>query len=69
MAIAEPRIARRGASSPFVSIGGVLGRVAAWDARFRARRALAALSSDRLRDLGLTAQDVARETAKPLWRA
>jgi uncharacterized protein YjiS (DUF1127 family) len=39
-----------------------------WDARFRARRALGGLCAERRADLGLTAADIARETAKPLWR-
>ena len=36
--------------------------------RSRQRRALALLSEARLRDIGLTRQDVARESAKPFWR-
>jgi uncharacterized protein YjiS (DUF1127 family) len=36
--------------------------------RSRQRRALAQLSDARLRDIGLTRQDVAGETAKPFWR-
>jgi uncharacterized protein YjiS (DUF1127 family) len=33
------------------------------------RQALAALEAHRLDDIGLTREDVARETAKPFWRA
>ena len=53
-----------------------LGRIAAYLLRAgyravehaRQRRALAQLSDERLRDLGLTRHDVARETEKPFWR-
>ena len=47
---------------------GLLARVIAWDARFRARRHLATLSPERRADLGLTAAEIAAETAKPFWR-
>jgi uncharacterized protein YjiS (DUF1127 family) len=47
---------------------GLLALIVVWDARFRARRTLADLGAERRADLGLTAADVARETAKPLWR-
>ena len=52
-----------------VSFGrpGVLTVVMEWDARFRARRALAALELSRRADLGLTAAQIAAETAKPFW--
>jgi uncharacterized protein YjiS (DUF1127 family) len=36
--------------------------------RSRQRRALARLSDARLRDIGLTRDDVLRESAKPFWR-
>ncbi len=41
---------------------------AAWFARVRQRRALAALDSRLLRDIGLDRQDVLREVSKPFWR-
>ncbi|HKY85504.1 MAG TPA: DUF1127 domain-containing protein [Pseudorhodoplanes sp.] len=37
-------------------------------ARRRQRRALAELDDRLLRDIGLTAYDVTRETGKPFWR-
>jgi uncharacterized protein YjiS (DUF1127 family) len=36
--------------------------------RSRQRRAVAQLSDDLLRDIGLTREDIARESAKPFWR-
>jgi uncharacterized protein YjiS (DUF1127 family) len=52
-----------------------LGRIAAILSRIsrafecaRQRRALSGLSDEMLRDLGLTRDDVARESAKPFWR-
>lgn len=36
--------------------------------RGRQRRALAALTDDQLRDIGLSRSDVAGESAKPFWR-
>jgi uncharacterized protein YjiS (DUF1127 family) len=39
-----------------------------WDARFRARRALAELGPERRADLGLDPAAIAAETAKPFWR-
>ena len=46
----------------------LLSVVRDWDARFRARRALAALPPERRADLGLTRSEIAAETAKPFWR-
>jgi uncharacterized protein YjiS (DUF1127 family) len=40
-----------------------------WDARFRQRRALAALDPRQRADLGLSLHDIAAEVEKPLWRA
>ncbi len=40
-----------------------------WQQRSNERHALARLDRHRLEDLGLTPQDVAREVAKPFWRA
>lgn len=45
-----------------------LTRLVTWDARFRARRALAELDSERRADLGLSAAEIEREAAKPVWR-
>jgi uncharacterized protein YjiS (DUF1127 family) len=47
---------------------GLLAVVMDWDARFRTRRALAALGPDRRADLGLTVAQIAEETTKPFWR-
>ncbi len=40
-----------------------------WQRRYMERQALAALEAHRLDDIGLTREDVAREIAKPFWRA
>jgi uncharacterized protein YjiS (DUF1127 family) len=48
--------------------GSLLAIVMDWDARFRARRALARLPAERRADLGLSAAEIAAETAKPFWR-
>jgi uncharacterized protein YjiS (DUF1127 family) len=40
-----------------------------WQDRASQRYALAALDDHHLRDIGLTRSDVAREIAKPFWRA
>ncbi len=40
-----------------------------WQERYAQRQALAALEDHRLADIGLTREDVAREVAKPFWRA
>ncbi|WP_374653252.1 DUF1127 domain-containing protein [Dongia sp.] len=51
----------------------LLTRIVDWLAgareRSRQRRALAALSEDQLRDIGLSRSDVAAEGTKPFWRA
>jgi len=40
-----------------------------WQRRTMERQALAALEAHGLDDVGLTREDVAREIAKPFWRA
>ena len=40
-----------------------------WQRRYLERQALAAFDDHRLGDIGLTREDVAREIAKPFWRA
>jgi uncharacterized protein YjiS (DUF1127 family) len=40
-----------------------------WAFRWESRRALAAMDSARLADIGVTAGEAAREAAKPFWRA
>lgn len=42
--------------------------LAAWEERRISRRALARLDSHMLRDVGLSVQSRADETAKPFWR-
>lgn len=39
-----------------------------WQARSRQRKHLASLDDRMLKDIGLTADDVRRECAKPFWR-
>ncbi len=52
--------------------GGSTGRALAllrrWTERWRQRHALASLDDALLRDVGLTREDVRRETEKPFWR-
>ncbi len=40
-----------------------------WQRRHMERQALVALAGHRLDDIGLTREDLAREIAKPFWRA
>ena len=40
-----------------------------WQARANQRHQLTQLEPHRLEDMGLTPRDVAKETAKPFWRA
>lgn len=46
-----------------------LSLIPLWAARRRQRRALALLDIRLLSDVGLSPEDVARECAKPFWRA
>jgi uncharacterized protein YjiS (DUF1127 family) len=65
--IARPlRPAERGAATLLCRLSDA---VLAWSERAGQRRELAALSERELRDIGLNRLDVARETAKPFWRA
>ncbi len=41
----------------------------AWEARLRTRQHLARLDTRILDDMGMNPEDVARECAKPFWRA
>lgn len=49
------------------SSAGPRRTLALWIRRRRTRRALARLTADELRDVGLTPEQAARETAKPFW--
>ncbi|MDX1576807.1 MAG: DUF1127 domain-containing protein [Kiloniellales bacterium] len=40
-----------------------------WQRRYLERQALANFDDHRLKDIGLTRKDLAREIAKPFWRA
>jgi uncharacterized protein YjiS (DUF1127 family) len=40
-----------------------------WQQRHAERQALAVLEDHRQKDIGLTREDLAREIAKPFWRA
>lgn len=40
-----------------------------WQRRYAERQAMAAFEAHRLDDIGLTREDLAREVAKPFWRA
>ena len=59
--------------APRIAIGSVLlaalDRVEDWLDRRDQRLALAEMSPDQLKDIGLSAADIARETAKPFWQA
>lgn len=47
----------------------LLPLLAEWRRRLRSRAALARLGDRDLRDIGLSRGDLARECAKPFWRA
>ena len=53
---------------PRVTARGLLGVLAALDARHRARRHLAELDDSMLRDIGITRAEVAAELRRPLLR-
>ena len=48
---------------------GLFSRLMGMDSAFRQRRALSELDATRLRDIGLTRDDVAGEMSRPLWDA
>lgn len=50
-------------------ISKVFDQVALWQMRRTQRRSLALLNDRLLRDVGLSQHDVAKEVAKPFWRA
>lgn len=49
-------------------VGAAVALLCLWDARFRQRRALAAMDAARRDDLGLSPHAIASELAKPVWR-
>jgi uncharacterized protein YjiS (DUF1127 family) len=67
MAMTRPEITF-GRQVTFPRPGSLLTVVMEWDARFRNRRALAALPPERLSDLGLAPRQIAAEASKPFWR-
>ncbi len=65
--VADPVVV--GHSQPGVGFGRrLLETLLVWDARYRERLRLRDLPEERLRDLGMTRPDVARETSRPIWR-
>lgn len=48
---------------------GVSGTLHLWRQRYRAREELSRWSDRELHDVGLSYSDIAREVAKPFWRA
>jgi uncharacterized protein YjiS (DUF1127 family) len=50
-------------------LGAVGATIRIWLDRSRSRRVLATLDSRQLRDVGLSADDGARECEKPFWQA
>ncbi len=55
-------------TSFFPWLGGICSVIGLWLARSQQRRHLAQLDDTALQDIGLTRQDVQRETAKPFWQ-
>lgn len=49
-------------------LNAICHRLLAWSSRARQRRALEALDDALLRDVGLTRDEIERETRKPFWR-
>ena len=58
-----------GALGASLSVSALLAKAEAWSALTRQRRALADLDEARLRDIGVTAGQAAREAARPFWDA
>jgi uncharacterized protein YjiS (DUF1127 family) len=54
---------------PGLSLSGLAERILAFDSLWRQRRALAALDSTRLEDLGICAKTALNEAKKPIWDA
>lgn len=61
--VAVNRVVRRTARR----FSDLFARLAGWIALARERRQLAALDDARLKDLGLTRGEAAREAARPFW--
>jgi uncharacterized protein YjiS (DUF1127 family) len=66
---AAARLPRRHNDVPTPAADRLLTLLAEWRRRLRSRAALARLCDRDLRDIGLTRSDLARECAKPFWRA
>jgi len=75
MSTLEQRLAARWRRQPYgfsrlqLLVAAVQYLAAEWHRRARGRAVLAQMSDRDLRDIGLTRADVARESAKPFWRA
>jgi uncharacterized protein YjiS (DUF1127 family) len=77
MSTLEQRLAARWRRQPYESgfsrlpllVATVLHLAAEWHRRARSRAVLAQMSDRDLRDIGITRAEVARESAKPFWRA
>jgi uncharacterized protein YjiS (DUF1127 family) len=65
--VAMPRSDLREASLSRLFLQLVSGLVA-WQERAQQRLALAEMTDRDLQDIGLSRDDIERETAKPLWR-
>lgn len=61
--------AAHGAFGSVFSLSALLRRIEAWSALARQRRQLAELDAAMLRDIGLSRDDVAIESARPFWDA
>jgi uncharacterized protein YjiS (DUF1127 family) len=66
-ALARPRA--EACTRVAVPIGRAIALFSRWRDRVRQRRQLARLTARERADIGITRLDVARECAKPFWRA
>lgn len=55
-------------SSMYSFVDRILLKISQWRDLSMQRRYLSNLSEDQLKDIGLTANDVRRESTKPFWR-
>lgn len=59
----------RPVGTPRGALGSLLRQLLAWRETARQRRQLASLTTEQLRDVGITTTDVGRELSKPFWRS